>query len=100
MKTKTILASIFCLVALIQAAPYCAVFSHGKQCFYFSWDECKRAAGSQGACTINEKEAKKPQGNAPFCLVASYGTQCFYYDMSQCEKAAKTANAVCTVNPD
>lgn len=82
------------------AAPYCAVFSYGTQCFYFDWKSCQQAAGSQGACVINQAEAKVPAVGAPFCVVASYGTQCFYYDAQSCRQAAASANAVCAVNPN
>ena len=82
------------------AAPFCAVFSYGKQCYYYDWDSCELAAGSQGACVINQKEAKAPTGGAPFCVVASYGTQCFYYDAESCRRAAAAANAVCAINPN
>ena len=82
------------------AAPYCAVLSSGRQCYYYDFNSCQQAAGSQGACVINQEEAKAPSGGAPFCVVASYGTQCFYYDASACRQAAEAANAVCAVNPN
>ena len=50
------------------AAPYCAVFSYGKQCYYYDWSTCQQAAGTQGACVINQEEAKAPSGGAPFCV--------------------------------
>ena len=82
------------------AAPYCAVFSYGTQCYYSDWNSCQQAAGSQGACVINQEEAKAPSGGAPFCGVASYGAQCFYYDAQSCRQAAASANAVCAINPN
>ena len=82
------------------AAPYCAVFSYGKQCYYYDWSTCQQAAGTQGACVINQEEAKAPSGGAPFCVVASYGTQCYYYDAQACRQAAASANAVCATNPN
>jgi hypothetical protein len=85
---------------IAHAAPYCAVFSYGKQCYYYDWKSCQQAAGSQGACVINQEEAKAPSGAAPFCLVTSYGTQCHYYDAQSCRQAAASANAVCAINPN
>lgn len=82
------------------AAPYCAVFSFGTQCFYFDWKSCQQAAGSQGACVINQAEAKAPSGGAPFCVAAWYGTQCVYFDAQSCRQAATSANAVCAINPN
>lgn len=82
------------------AAPYCAVFSYGKQCYYYDWDSCRKAAGKEGACVINQQEAKPASGSAPFCVVASHGTQCYYYNAESCRNAAASANAVCAVNPN
>lgn len=82
------------------AAPYCAVFSYGQQCYYYDWNSCQQAAGSSGACVINQDEAKAPSGSAPFCVVASYGTQCYYHDAQSCRQAAASANAVCAINPN
>lgn len=90
------------------AAPYCAVFSWGKQCYYYSWSQCQQAAGSQGACIVNQDEQQqhmgqgiqRPTSGAPFCVVASYGTQCYYYDAQSCREAAAAADAVCAVNPN
>jgi len=81
------------------AAPFCTIFSYGKQCYYYDYESCKEAAGSSGACVINQEEAKPPRGNAPFCVLQSYGTQCFYYDAESCRMAAGTAGA-CVVNPN
>lgn len=99
-KRTTVLALLVLSASLVYSAPYCVVTSFGKQCYYYSWKECEKAAGGQGACVINQEEAKAPSGSAPFCVVASYGTQCFYYDTKSCNKAAAAANAVCAVNPD
>lgn len=97
--TKAIAIFILMLVASIAvAAPYCAVFSFGKQCYYYDYSSCVQAAGSQGACVINQEEVKAPSGSAPFCVVASYGTQCSYYDAQSCRQAAASANAVCAIN--
>lgn len=102
MCTKTLFSSL--LLALIPnlaiAAPYCAVFSWGEQCHYFDYKACLQAAGTQGACVINQKETQAPSGGAPFCVVAPYGTQCFYYDAQSCRMAASAANGVCALNPN
>lgn len=86
------------LTTFVMAAPYCAVFSWGKQCYYYNYNSCRQAAGTQGACIINQEEIKQPSGSAPFCVVASYGTQCWYYDAQSCRTAAASANAVCAIN--
>jgi len=36
---------------------------------------CQRAAGSTGACMINEEEAQPPSGGDPRCIVTFYGTK-------------------------
>jgi hypothetical protein len=96
---------LFCIVALIPqsvfAAPFCAVFSFGEQCYYYTYEACVKAAGTQGACVINQKEAKPPSpGGAPFCVVTSYGTQCWYYDAQSCRQAAASSGGVCAINPN
>jgi len=99
--TKTIAFLVLMLAASIAfAAPYCTVFSYGKQCYYYDWNSCQRAAGSSGACVLNQEEVKTPSGSAPFCVVAPYGTQCFYYDAQSCRQAAAEANATCAINPN
>lgn len=101
MKTKAMAFAVSLLAATTAfAAPYCAVFSYGKQCYYYDWNSCQQAAGNEGACVINQEEAKAPSGDAPFCVVASYGTQCYYYDAQSCRQAATSANAVCAINPN
>lgn len=83
-----------------EAAPFCAVFSYGKQCFYFDMDSCRRAAGDSGACVINQDEVRPPMGGsgAPFCVVTSYATQCFYHDAASCRQAATASGGACVVN--
>lgn len=80
------------------AAPFCAVFSYGRQCFYYDMNSCRQAAGSAGACVINQEEARPPSGGAPFCVVQSFGTQCFYYDAQACRDAAASSGGQCVVN--
>ncbi len=82
------------------SAPFCTVFSYGQQCYYYDWNSCRQAAGSQGACVINQEEAKAPSGGAPFCVVSSYGTQCIYYDAQSCRQSAASQQAVCAINPN
>jgi hypothetical protein len=86
----------------VQAAPFCAVYAYGTQCFYYTMDSCRMAAGSSGACIINQNEVRPPMGmsNAPFCVVAPYGTQCFYYDAASCQQAAAMSGGACAVNPN
>ena len=96
---------VMCAALLPQyviAAPFCTVFSYGEQCWYYTYDDCLRAAGSQGACVINQKEARPPSGGsgAPFCVVTSYGTQCWYYDAQSCRQAAAESGGACAVNPN
>ena len=100
---KFVRVSLLCMVALVLsesaiAAPFCAVFSYGKQCFYYNYDSCLRAAGTRGACVINDEEVRAPSSGAPFCVVASYGTQCFYYDAASCRRAAALVDGACAVN--
>lgn len=84
------------------AAPFCVVTSYGRQCYYYDNPSCQRAAASSnGACVINQEEAKPaPASGAPFCVVTSYATQCWYYDASSCQQAAANSNGACAVNPN
>jgi len=83
------------------AAPFCAVFSYGKQCYYYTLQACQQAAGSSGACVVNNQGiGMSPSGGAPFCVVQSYGAQCFYYDAQACRKAASSSGGACVVNPN
>src|SRR5215469_16357857 len=95
-------ASTLALAALISseagAAPFCAVFSFGKQCWYYDMDSCEQVAGTSGACVVNQDEVRAPTASAPFCVVQSYGTNCWYYDASQCEEAAASSGGACVVN--
>lgn len=98
---KTVLFLIFYLSSLdLLAAPFCTVFSYGKQCFYYDYTSCLQAAGTSGACVINQDETQAQSGSAPFCVKASYGSQCFYYDAQSCREAASSQNAACVVNPN
>lgn len=109
MRTKIIIISSLLLAlttSVAIAAPYCAVFAWGKVCDYNNFNDCLRAAGSDGRCEINQKENKAPSGTAPFCLVTPQGTKCIYDDASACRMAASIntpafANkVVCAANPN
>lgn len=95
---KTLVLIALTIPNLCCAAPFCAVFSYGKQCFYYDYKDCLNAVGSEGACIVNQQEARTPSGGAPFCVVASFGTQCFYYDANSCRQAAASSNGACVVN--
>jgi hypothetical protein len=81
------------------AAPYCVIYPSGRQCKYYTLQECRDAAGSAGVCVANEKERpeeeKKTSGKAPFCVVTPDETRCWYYDEQRCREAAASANAAC-----
>ena len=102
MKARTFLAITLLVGSSIvsEAAPFCAVFSFGRQCYYYDMNSCQQAAGTQGACVINQDEAKAPSGGAPFCVVQSFGTQCYYYDAQACRDAAASSGGACAINPD
>ena len=89
-----ILAAGLLASADVAAAPYCAVFSYGRQCWYYSYDACLQAAGTQGVCIINPNEVRAPSSGAPFCVVTSTGANCWYYDAQSCRQAAQDQDAV------
>jgi hypothetical protein len=95
MRTSLALAMTVSTAAI--AAPFCAVFSFGKQCYYYTMEACQQAAGTSGACVVNDEEAKPPSGSAPFCVVTSYATNCWYYDADQCRQAAASSGGACVV---
>ncbi len=85
------------------AAAFCATTPEGKvrmdECRYASYDECKRAAGSQVDCVIDPAEAPPASGVAPYCIV-TWGTECKYYDYETCNKTAEKKVGFCYLNPD
>lgn len=95
---KILLAVLLFVSTSVFAAPFCAVFSYGKQCYYYDINSCRQAAGTQGACVVNEEESKQPTGNTPFCVVTSYATNCWYYNAESCRQAAESSGGVCVVN--
>jgi hypothetical protein len=100
---------LFCILAVSLpafAAPFCAVpyYSKGsKECSYFTYKDCMRAAGTKGECTTNDREVPGISGLAPFCVLTTQGTLCNYYDEVDCNRAAAVAakhgDATCIVNP-
>jgi hypothetical protein len=109
MRTKFMLISCWMwwlMMGVALATSYCAIFPWGKQCDYVTYDECVRAAGSQGGCEINPQEDEASPGTAPFCLVTSSGSQCIYDDAPACRMAAAiqnsriVTNAECLENPN
>ncbi|MEO7862863.1 MAG: hypothetical protein ABIU05_20985 [Nitrospirales bacterium] len=78
--------------------PYCAVHPGYEECHFYNYQECQRAAGSEGACIPNPQEIQQPNGSSPFCVVTSYGTQCHYWNVQECRQAAYNAGAVCVIN--
>jgi hypothetical protein len=70
------------LSTTVHSAPFCAIFSYGKNCWYFSYDECLEAAGGDGACVTNQEEIRPPSGSGRFCVVSSFGTNCSFFDAS------------------
>ena len=100
----SLFAALIPSVAL--AAPYCAVFAWGKQCDYATYEECARAAGSDGACEFNSQKDKAGPGSAPYCLVTTFETKCIFDDAPACRIAASIQNsqivkrAQCVANPN
>lgn len=83
------------------AAPFCVVTNYGTNCWYFNMNDCRRAAGSQGACIINQEEVQQPSaGGTPFCVVTNYATNCWYYNAESCRQAAASNGGACVVNPN
>ena len=100
---KLLILSVIAVASSEQAfaAPFCAVFSFGRQCYYYDLPSCQKAAGTAGACVINQDEVQAPSANeAPFCVVHSYGTQCYYWDAQSCRRDAENSGGACVVNPN
>ena len=97
---RTISAAILAAgVALpASAAPFCAVFSFGSQCWYYTLQSCEEAAGSAGACVVNQQEVQPPNGGAPFCVVTGISTNCWYYSAESCREMAASSGGACYVN--
>lgn len=94
---RMIIALVSLFSSVTYAAPFCAVFSYGKQCYYYDMSSCQAAAGTSGACVTNDEDTKPASGLGKFCVVTSYATECYYYDAESCRQAAARANGVCKV---
>jgi hypothetical protein len=102
-KTKSVLIGLFLATAFIlsfaqqlRAAPFCAVFSYGGQCRFYTYEQCKTAVGTSGYCAVNTADTR--QGvSAPFCVVLPYGNvkRCAYQNAQACNDAAAAAGGVC-----
>lgn len=86
------------------AAPFCAVFAYGQQCYYYDVPSCERAAAAGGGgCVVNQQpEMAQPPvqplgAGPPFCVVSAVGTQCYYYTAPACERAAAMSGGACVV---
>ncbi len=109
MRTTILLVSVglwSLTIDVVLAGSYCAIYPWGKVCDFKTFEDCRRAAGSDGACDFNREPQKAPPGNAPYCLVTSSGSQCIYDDASTCRMAAAIHNspvvtrAECRENPN
>lgn len=86
--------------AALADAPFCVATSYGRNCWYYTPDECIAAARSaNGMCINNPDSHDVISGSAPFCVRTAYGTQCFYYSADACQDAASSQNGVCVYNP-
>lgn len=99
--------ALACVATQALAAPFCVVASYGRQCFYYDYPSCQRAAANVGgACVVAEEpqpapaRSQAPSSGAPFCVVHSFGTQCYYYNADACRDAAQSSGGACVVNPN
>jgi len=108
MQAKRILTRLLLCIAIglpqyAFAAAFCATTPEGKirmdECKYASYDECKRAAGSQTDCVPDPTEAPSTPEAAPYCIV-TWGVECKYYDYETCNKTAEKKIGFCYLNPD
>lgn len=98
---KTILHAVLILYSgSVFSAPFCVVTNWGTNCYYYNMESCRQAAGTQGACIINQDEVQRPTSGAPFCVVSAYATNCWYYNAQSCRQAASSSGGACVVNPD
>ncbi|MBF0153180.1 MAG: hypothetical protein HQL64_05520 [Magnetococcales bacterium] len=102
-RTGLLRGALFVLASLMagssEASLFCVMDFAGKRCQFSDLDTCRRAAGKQGGCVLNETEIARPFGDAPFCLVESWRTECVFIDMASCEKRSST-RSVCIANPN
>lgn len=92
-----VLASYTLLFAQsLPAAPFCVKLPYSTQCWYYTYEECLRAArGSGGYCAINKAEVRQPSVVSPFCVVISNVPQCTYSEIKLCQEAAAGSGGVC-----
>lgn len=104
MQTNKILASLLLCAAVAlpqytQAVSFCSKTPRGlirvDDCNYSSYEECKRATGSD--CVASDEEV--PSKVAPYCMV-TWNTLCTYIDYEACTKAAEKLRGYCYSNPD
>jgi hypothetical protein len=81
----------------VLAAPFCAAFPDRVNCWYYTYEECLSAAGTEGYCAVNSSQIRQPSVVAPLCVVNPHGgaPQCFYYDAKLCNDAAAASGGVC-----
>ena len=97
MKAKAVIVLALLLMSeCAYAAPFCAVYSSGRRCWYYSMESCQQA--NPGDCVINEGEMHGPVGTAPFCVVSSYAARCYYYSAQSCRDAAARDGGACVYN--
>ena len=109
MQTDRILNRLLLCVAIMfpqytLAASFCTTSQEGKirvdDCNYSSYDECKRAIGSQGDCVADDRDEKLPASKvAPYCIV-TWSTECKYFDYETCVQTAESKKGFCYQNPD
>lgn len=104
MKLLNIILLIYAVMfpQYVLAGTFCAITAFSKNCWYNTYNDCIRAAGSQGTCVINQEEAKPISNSdiAPFCVVTSYSTRCTYWDAQGCRQAAANFGGACAANPN
>jgi len=102
-RAKKNLARLLLCVAIVLpqyalAALFCATTPEGKirldECKYASYDECKRAAGTD--CVTDQTATSEI---APYCIV-TWSVECKYYDYETCSKTAEKNKGFCYLNPD
>ena len=104
--TKKNLAALLLCVAIAFpqyafAALFCATTPEGTvrldECKYASYDECKRAAGTD--CVADTAEVPPAVEMGPYCIV-TWGVECTYHDYETCRKTAEKKVGFCYPNPD
>ena len=103
MHIRPVVCALVCTALICRteavSAPFCAVFSYDKHCWYYDIESCKEAAGALGICLVNQNEARAPLSGSSYCTVTSSGMNCRFYNAESCRAAAASIGAVCVVNP-